>query len=81
MADIANRSRCSLDGYEWPRTGKDGRYNVQNAVDTKHHLIVTHEVTNVGSDRSLQLSRMTGAELAAASGSETIRPVADRGVL
>ena len=25
-------------------------YNVQSAVDTKHHLIVTHEVTNVGSD-------------------------------
>ena len=28
-------------------------YNVQSAADTKHHhLIVTHEVTNVGSDRS-----------------------------
>src|SRR3954451_16226732 len=26
-------------------------YNVQVAVDTKHHLIVTHEVTNVGTDR------------------------------
>jgi len=24
-------------------------YNVQVAVDTEHHLIVTHEVTNVGS--------------------------------
>jgi hypothetical protein len=31
---------------------------VQSAVDTKHHLMVAHEVTNVGSDRS-QLSRMT----------------------
>src|SRR5256886_12227778 len=30
-------------------------YNVQIAVETKHHLIITHEVTNVGSDRS-QLS-------------------------
>ena len=30
-------------------------YNVQIAVDTTHHLIVTHEVTNVGADRS-QLS-------------------------
>jgi hypothetical protein len=27
-------------------------YNVQTAVDTKRHLIVTHEVTNVGTDRS-----------------------------
>jgi transposase len=32
-------------------------YNVQVAVDTTHHLIVTHEVTNSGSDRS-QLSGM-----------------------
>src|SRR6478672_11209793 len=26
-------------------------FNVQVAVDTEHHLIVTHEVTNDGSDR------------------------------
>jgi DDE family transposase len=32
-------------------------YNVQVAVDTKHHLIVTHEVTNTGTDRS-QLAKM-----------------------
>ena len=32
-------------------------YNVQVAVDTEHHLIITHEVTNVGSDRS-QLAHM-----------------------
>lgn len=30
-------------------------YNVQTSVDTKHHLIVAHEVTNQGHDRS-QLS-------------------------
>lgn len=26
-------------------------YNVQSAVETKHHLIVAHEVTNLGYDR------------------------------
>jgi hypothetical protein len=52
-------------------------YNVQSAVDTKYHLIVTHEVTNVGSDRS-QLSRMS-EQARAAIGSETIEAVADRG--
>ena len=36
-------------------------YNVQTAVDTKHHLIVTHEVTNVGHDRT-QLADMADAD-------------------
>lgn len=27
-------------------------YNMQVAVDTKNHLIVAHELTNVGHDRS-----------------------------
>jgi hypothetical protein len=39
-------------------------YNIQVAVDTAHHLIVTHEVTNSGSDRA-QLASM--AEQAKAS--------------
>ena len=33
-------------------------YNVQVAVDTEHHLIIAHEVTNTGSDRA-QLAHMT----------------------
>src|SRR3982074_2066777 len=52
-------------------------YNVQSAVDTKHHLISSHEVTNVGSDRS-ELSRMS-EQARAAIGSEAIEAVADRG--
>lgn len=32
-------------------------YNVQTAVDTKHHMIVAHEVTNIANDRG-QLARM-----------------------
>ena len=35
-------------------------YNVQVAVDTEHHLIVTHEVTNDGSDRA-QLANIGSA--------------------
>ena len=52
-------------------------YNVQSAVDTTHHLIVAHEVTNVGTDRS-QLSNM--AEQARTEmGAEALDVVADRG--
>ena len=31
-------------------------YNVQTVVDTQHHLIVAHEVTNFGSDRDQRIS-------------------------
>jgi hypothetical protein len=52
-------------------------YNVQTAVDTKNHLIVAHEVTNNGSDRS-QLSAIA---LAArdAMGKRRLKAIADRG--
>jgi transposase len=52
-------------------------YNVQTAVDTQHHLIVGHEVTNVGNDRE-QLSNMAG-QAKAAMGVETLEVLADRG--
>jgi len=52
-------------------------YNVQTAVDAKHHLIVEHEVTNTGSDRD-QLSGM--AERArTAIGTKELTALADRG--
>ncbi len=52
-------------------------YNVQAAVDTKHHLIVAHDVTNVGTDRS-QLSPMA-KKTKAALAADTLDVVADRG--
>lgn len=52
-------------------------YNVQAAVDTKHHLIVEHEVTNVGNDHG-QLSRMA-VSAKDAMGRSKLKVVADRG--
>ncbi len=51
--------------------------NVQTAVDATHHLIVTHEVTNVGHDRH-QLHHMA-EQAKEAIGAETLAVVADRG--
>ena len=52
-------------------------YNVQMAVDAEHHLIVAHEVTNVGNDRT-QLVSM-GQKALDATGCEEITALADRG--
>jgi len=52
-------------------------YNVQSAVDTTHHLIVAHEVTNSGSDRS-QLCAMA-KQAKAAIKTDKLDVVADRG--
>jgi transposase len=52
-------------------------YNVQVAVDTDHHLIVTHEVTNTGSDRS-QLANVA-LQAKAVLGADHLDAVADRG--
>jgi len=52
-------------------------YNVQSAVDTEHHLIVAHEVTNIGPDRS-QLSNMAKQAREALEADE-FEVVADRG--
>ena len=52
-------------------------YNVQVAVDTEHHLIITHEVTNVGSDRA-QLAHMA-KETQATLEATDLDAIADRG--
>jgi transposase len=52
-------------------------YNVQAVLDTEHHLIVTHEVINVGPDRH-HLARMA-RQAKAALGAEALTGLADRG--
>src|ERR1700683_1369921 len=52
-------------------------YNVQVAVDTEHHLIIAHEVTNVGSDRA-QLAHMAKATKAVLEATN-LDVIADRG--
>ena len=52
-------------------------YNVQTAVDAKHHLIVAHEVTNAGSDRDKLTSMSLLARDEMGVGNLTV--VADRG--
>src|SRR5262249_24724360 len=54
-----------------------GGYNVQVAVDTEHHLIVIHEVTNTGSDRS-QLANVA-SQAKEVLGVDHLDAVADRG--
>ena len=51
-------------------------YNVQVAVDTEHHLIVTHEVTNDGSDRA-QLANIA-SQAKEVLGVDDLEAVADR---
>src|SRR3977135_4663563 len=52
-------------------------YNVQVAVDTEHHLIITHEVTNSGSDRA-QLANVA-SQAKGVLGVDELKAVADRG--
>jgi len=52
-------------------------YNVQSAVDVKHHLIAEHEVTTVGNDRTA-LYRMA-IQTKEVIGVEHLNVVADRG--
>ena len=53
-------------------------YNVQSAVDAKHHLIVAHEVSKVGSDRR-QLSNMAKQVQAILEPRTKLKVVADKG--
>ena len=52
-------------------------YNVQVAVETEHHLIVTHEVTNSASDRA-QLANIA-SQAKDVLGVDKLEAIADRG--
>jgi hypothetical protein len=52
-------------------------YNVQTAVDTQHHMIVAHEVTNLGHDRTQLAAMATAARNAI--GHKDMTALADRG--
>jgi transposase len=52
-------------------------YNVQAAVDSRHHLVVAHEVVTSGSDRG-QLSNMA-FKAREATGDASLEAIADRG--
>ena len=89
LGEIGEQMKASEDG-QISLTDPDARsmatsgrgtgivgYNVQTAVDAKHHMIVAHEVTNVGHDRD-QLASM--AKLAKeATGHRKLIALADRG--
>jgi transposase len=68
------------DARSMATSGKDTGivgYNVQTAVDTKNHIIVAHEVTNIVTDRHqlLNMAEQARTEM----GVETLDVVADRG--
>jgi len=52
-------------------------YNVQVAIETEHHLIITHEVTNSGSDRA-QLANMA-EQARGVLQTDKLEAIADRG--
>ena len=89
LAEIGNRLEAAPDR-QVSLTDPDARsmatsgrgtgivgYNVQTAVDTKHHLIVEHEVTNLGHDRT-QLEPMARRTRDVLQG-DSLTVLADRG--
>jgi len=71
LTDPDSRSMMKAGG------GSSVGYNVQTAVDSKHHMIAAHEVTNAPTDRQ-QLSSMAG-QASVALDAETLTVIADPG--
>ena len=81
--DNSGETQVSLTGPDaraMATTSKQPRvvgYNVQSVVETKHHLIVAHAVTNLGYDRdALAMMAHAAREVMA---NETIEAIADKG--
>ena len=83
LAGLRIEGRHARDEHHVAGAGAGGRgsdvvgYNVQVAVETEHHLIVAHEVTNDGSDRALLANIACQAK--AVLGVDELEAVADRG--
>jgi hypothetical protein len=83
--DISGETQVSLtdpDARAMATTSRKPRvvgYNVQSAVETKHHLIVAHEVTNLGYDRDA-LAMMAHAAREEMS-SDAIEVIADKATI
>ena len=81
--DSTGETQVSLsdpDARAMATTSKQPRvfgYNVQSAVETKHHLIVAHEVTNLGYDRDALTTMARAAQEAMAC--DAIEAIADKG--
>ncbi len=81
--DTTGETQVSLtdpDARSMATTSKQPRvvgYNVQSAVDTKHHLVVAHEVTNHGYDRDALATMACAAR--EAMGGDQLEAIADKG--
>lgn len=79
-ASDAQISLTDPDARSMATSGRGSRmvgYNVQTAVDVKHHLILAHEGTDVGHDRT-QLANMS-KQVKAVIGTDQLDVVVDRG--
>jgi transposase len=65
------------DSRSMATSGRGSGDNLQVAVDTEHHLIVTHDVINIGNDRG-QLARMS-KQAKQTLGTNKLDVIADRG--
>src|SRR6516225_5364199 len=78
LMGLLTKASVAIDGSKFKAVNtRDKNFTRGKVVDTKHHLIVTHEVTNDGSDRA-QLSSIA-CQAKQVLGIDELEAVADRG--